>query len=212
MSVQLYCGDCLEILPMLEPESVDAVITDPPYGIGYNRNTKHKGQVKRPTVIGDDEPFDPAPLLRFAKLILWGANCYASRLPDSKTWLCWKKTLTNGDKGQAADFELAWARGIGRSRFFQHLWAGCYRASEAGQFYHPTQKPIALMHWCLDLLKVSKGATVLDPYMGSGTTGVACVQTGRSFIGIEIDPGYYAIAERRIAKAQAEMVQQEMAL
>jgi len=201
MTIELHHGDCLDVLPTLEAGSVDAVVTDPPYGIGYNRNKKHRGSVNNPTVIGDDTAFDPSPFLGFDKLIFWGANCYASRLPDSKTWLCWKKTLTDGNKSRSSDFELAWARGIGRNRFFEYLWAGCYRAGECGDYYHPTQKPIALMRWCIELL-TGEGDTILDPFMGSGTTGVACVQTGRNFIGIEISETYFKVARERIAMAQ----------
>jgi len=202
--VKLICGDCFEILPTLEVRSVDAVITDPPYGIGYNRNQKHRGKVDNPTVIGDDKPFDPSLLLKFKKLILWGANCYASRLPDSPTWLCWHKTMTNGNKSQSADFELAWARGITRNRFFEYLWSGYYRAGEVGIFLHPTQKPVALMMWCVELLTKSN-ETVLDPFMGSGATGVACVKLNRNFIGIEISEEYFKIAEKRIKEAQMQL-------
>ncbi|GAG83248.1 unnamed protein product [marine sediment metagenome] len=194
--ITIYHGDCLEILPQLEP--VDLVLTDPPYGIGYNRNKKHKGYQENNLVFGDDSPFDPTPFLCFKNLILWGGNCYASRLPDSKTWLAWHKTLTDNSKGQTSDFELAWTNCISRNRLFKYLWAGCYRQGEVGQYFHPTQKPVNLMIWCIQLSK-TKGA-ILDPYMGSGATLVAAKELGRKAIGIEIEEKYCKIAVRRLSQ------------
>ena len=196
-AIRLINADCRDVLPV----ECDAVVTDPPYGIGYDRNEKHKGTVEAPTILGDNEPFDPAHLLFCEKAVLWGANCYGSRLPDNPPWLCWQKTLTDNDDGQTADFELAWARGATRSRRKVYLWAGCYRANGAEEgFIHPTQKPVAIMAWSIEQVKTPQGATVLDPYAGSGTTGIACIRTGRKFIGIERDEKYYAIALARIQK------------
>ena len=96
---------------------------------------------------------------------------------------------------------MAWTNCFGRSRVFNHLWIGAYRDSESGiRNVHPTQKPIALMRWCIEQSKIDPGDTILDPFMGSGTTGVACVRTGRKFIGIELDPGYFQIAVDRIRR------------
>ena len=195
-SCTLYHADCRDILPLLP--KVDLVLTDPPYGIGYNRNQKHKGIVVNPTVLGDDRPFDPTCLMRFERLILWGANCYASRLPDCKTWLAWHKTLTSNVKGQTSDMELAWANCIGRNRLFRYLWAGCYRAGETGDYFHPTQKPIALMKWCIEL--APKSNLILDPFCGSGTTLVAAKQLGRKSIGVEIEEKYCEISAQRLSQ------------
>lgn len=193
--IVIYHGDCLEIMPTLP--KVDLIVTDPPYGISYDRNKKHKGTVLDNKVIGDNRPFDPKPLLlKFERFILWGANCYASRLPDSKTWLAWKKSLTDNRAGQTADMELAWSNCISRPRCFQYLWAGCYREFENGQYYHPTQKPIALMRWCIELIDNVK--TICDPYMGSGTTLVAAKDLGLKAIGIEIEEKYCEIAVKRL--------------
>jgi site-specific DNA-methyltransferase (adenine-specific) len=194
--ITIYHGDCREVLPTLE--KVDLVLTDPPYGIGYDRNKKHKGSVAHGTVYGDDKPFDPAFLLDMKNLILWGANCYASRLPDSATWLAWHKTFTDNSSGQTADFELAWTNCVKRSRLYSHLWAGCYRATEPGQFFHPTQKPIALMTWCLQLVPQAK--RIIDPFMGSGSTLVAAKNLGRFCTGIEIEERYCEIAAKRLGQ------------
>ncbi len=198
----IYHGDCLELLP--EMPKVDLVLTDPPYGIGYDRNKKHSGNNKNNTVVGDDTPFDPRPLLIFDKIILWGANCYSSKLPNFPAWLCWRKTLTNNDKGQTADFELAWSNCLTRSRYFEHLWAGAYRASESGQYLHTTQKPVDLMLWCIGLVK-PEPQTILDPFMGSGTTLVAAKQLNRQAIGIEIDEKYCEIGAKRLSQEVLEL-------
>ena len=204
--ITIYHGDCREVLKAICYYDFDLVLTDPPYGIGYNRNIKHRGVVSDPTVIGDDVPFDPALLLSYGRLILWGANCYASRLPDSKTWLAWRKTLTDGADSQSAEFELAWANCIGRSRYFEHLWAGCYRATENGDYFHPTQKPVALMKWCIQQARYDDvpPQTILDPFMGSGTTLRAAKDLGRRAIGIEIEEKYCEIAAKRLSQEVLE--------
>ena len=201
----LYLGDCLEILPTLP--KVDAVITDPPYGIGYSHGVGG-GKLARSTqfdhhpIVNDDRPFDPAPWLTFAKVILWGANHYASRLPDSPSWLTWDKRdgICSNDQ---ADCEHAWSNLGGPARIKRHLWNGMLKDSERGiTRVHPTQKPIAVMTWCIE--QAGMPETILDPYMGSGTTGVACINLGRKFIGIEIEPKYFDIAVERITNAQRQ--------
>lgn len=192
--ITIYHGDAREILPTLP--KVDLVLTDPPYGINYDRNKKHRGYSDDPTVIGDNEPFDPSLLLSLGNLIIWGGNCFASRLPDSPTWLIWRKTLTTNNDGQTADCDMAWSNCIGRSRYFEYLWAGCYRAGEVGDYFHPTQKPLALMKWCLSLQP--KSELILDPYFGSGTTLRAAKDLGRKAIGIEIEERYCEIAAKRL--------------
>jgi site-specific DNA-methyltransferase (adenine-specific)/modification methylase len=102
--------------------------------------------------------------------------------------------MTSNDQ---ADCEHAWTNLGGPSRLYSHKWNGMIRGGEEGKVrrVHPMQKPVALMRWCVEM---THGETVLDPYMGSGTTGVACVRLGRRFIGIELEPKYFAIAKRRI--------------
>jgi site-specific DNA-methyltransferase (adenine-specific) len=198
-AIRLYLGDCLEILPTLEAGSVDAVVTDPPYGISYDAShKKYKNGIDRGKAEWDIAPFDPAPILQLGlPTIMWGGNCFASRLPDHSGWLCWRKTTRNEAKVRQADMELAWTNCVRRSRTYQHLWIGAYRASESGiKNVHPTQKPVAVMEWCVSLLP--KATTILDPFMGSGTTGVACIKTGRKFIGIEKDKYHFDKAVKRI--------------
>ena len=187
----IYCGDCRDILPMLEP--VDLVLTDPPYGIGwdtdYTRFT-HGGNIKA-SVLNDNLPFDPSPFLSFESVILWGANHYSDKLPDG-TWLIWDKR--NGD-GTAflSDGEIAWWN-KGHGVYLKSLSAQFHRATSGG--LHPTQKPVPLMEWCIK--KNDKAQTILDPFMGSGTTLVAAKNLNRKSIGIEIEEKYCEIARKRL--------------
>ena len=200
----LYLGDCLEILPTLP--KVDAVITDPPYGIRYRQGSGggrkwHKKHVNV-AILGDDRPFDPSPFLGFSTLILFGANNYANKLPASRGWIFWDKRPDIGSC-DFADGELIWTNLDQVVRGFRHRWSGVIRDSQNGeQVNHPTEKPIALMRWCIE--QAGHPQTILDPYMGSGTTGVAAVQMGRQFIGIEKEPKYFDIACRRIKDAQKQ--------
>jgi site-specific DNA-methyltransferase (adenine-specific) len=214
--VELYLGDCIELLATLK---ADAIITDPPYGMGYNS----KGRIGRPGSVksaggvygrewgdieGDDRPFDPLPLLQYGKpLVTWGANHYASRLPDVAGWLVWDKsrggTISKGFTWSHC--EMAWCSETGDcTRIFDHLWNGFRRQTEVGEHHHPTQKPVALMAWCMEQAKVPEGATVLDPYMGSGSTIIAAIRTGRKAIGIEKDPKHFKTACERIKRELAQ--------
>jgi site-specific DNA-methyltransferase (adenine-specific) len=201
---RLILGDCTEIMPGLG--RFDAILTDPPYGISYQhsgggKSPKYKrGRGTAPTrkVLGDDTPFDPSPWLRWP-CILWGANHYSQRLPHGR-WLVWNKLAHLESWDSFSDVEFAWQNVRAADRIFSHLWKGLCRGSEMGERQaHATQKPVALMRWCLEFLP--KAETILDPFMGSGTTGVACVQLGRKFTGIELDPDYFDIACRRIDEA-----------
>jgi len=200
----LYLGDCLEVMPTLD--RVGSVVTDPPYGIKYSHG-KGGGKLAKSTVfdnhaiIGDDKPFDPTPFLNFETVILFGANHYADKLPPSSCWLIWDKRdgICTNDQ---ADCEMAWTNKKSPARLIRHLWNGMLKASEKGVArVHPTQKPVAVMEWCLGLVTKRISLPVLDPFMGSGTTGVACAKLGRKFIGIELDEAYFNIACERIQKA-----------
>lgn len=197
---RLILGDCREILPTLG--KVDAVVTDPPYGIAYQKGAGGRGKhtVRNiEAIAGDAEPFDPSPFLDSDDVILWGGNHFAARLPHGR-WLAWDKLAGMDEFDSFSDVEFAWRKGRGKDRIFSHMWKGICKASEKAQGkerWHPTQKPIALMEWCVGMTT----GTVLDPFMGSGTTGVACARLARPFIGIEIEPRYFDIACRRIEEA-----------
>jgi len=204
----LYHGDCLEVLPTLD--KVDAVVTDPPYGINYKpvtRSTKKNdvyagGSYKSDfsPIHGDDREFDASMFLAGA-CIFWGAQNYAHTLPSSNGWLAWVKT--GGIKGfNMSECELAWTNVLTSTKVINHMWHGFKRESEVGQkVLHPTQKPIVVMEWCIGFIDA---LDILDPFMGSGTTGVACAKLGRKFIGIEIERKYFDIACERIDAAYAQ--------
>jgi site-specific DNA-methyltransferase (adenine-specific) len=211
-NVRLYLGDCREVMPTLG--RVDAVVTDPPYGISWDvginpyGNVRASHGIKYAPIIGDDEPFDPRPLLKFGRCVLFGANHYADKLPPSGAWIVWDKRMHVASTDQS-DCELAWSNIGNRAMMIRFLFHGGGSIGKengiaAGQgvpvSLHPTQKPVEVMRRCV-IAASSDGEIVCDPYMGSGTTGVAAVQTGRSFVGIEIDPTYFEIAVRRIDKA-----------
>lgn len=196
-SATLYLGDCLDVLPMVP--KVDAVITDPPYGIGEARaNNKGRSCLAESkdygTAAWDDAP--PSPELMALVLdagkwqCLFGGNYFG--LPASSCWLVWDKLNGNND---FADCELAWTNWPTAVRRLQWQWHGMIRRGNEERM-HPTQKPLQVMAWAIDLCP--KSDTILDPFMGSGTTGVAALSRGKSFIGIERDPAYFEIACERM--------------
>lgn len=204
--VRLWRGDCLDVLPTLDRPEFAAVLTDPPYGMNYDTDSTrfttnengHGEASKRtyPRVEGDDRPFDPAPWLDFPRVILWGFHHFAGRVPVG-TVLVWLKKADSSFGAFLSDAELAWMKG-GHGVYCRRdtSMLGITRERR-----HPCQKPIGLMRWCLERLKLSPGAWVLDPYMGSGTVGVACLQMGLRYAGVELDPGHYATALSRLRHA-----------
>ena len=198
---ELMLGDCLEIMPLLG--KVDAVVTDPPYGIDYGRaggfSASHGWGQWRENVSWDQER-PSAEVFReiitcSKEQVIWGGNYFADLLPPSMRWLAW-------DKGQRdfslADMELAWTSQQKAVRVFTYARG---KAVKDGK-QHPTQKPVALMEWCLGFLPDAE--IILDPFAGSGSTGVACVNLGRRFIGIERDQDYFDIMVERIVEAHRQ--------
>ena len=189
----LYLGDCMDILPTLP--KVNAVITDPPYGIGFGKSHT-KWSANRGVVLGnwDDEIPDITPLLDLCdNITIWGGERFS--LPVRRGWLTWVKP----DAAPTfASTEFAWRNVDKPARHFIHSIS----ATNQERVGHPTQKPLPLMLWCLE--QAGNPQTVLDPFMGSGTTGVACAQMGRNFIRIEREPKYFDIACKRIEQAYAQ--------
>jgi len=212
--VRLIHGDCLQVLPTLESSSVDAVVTDPPYGVTYQSN-RTVGQGTRP-ITNDGTRLSLAlyrqviPLLN-ASHILWFTRWDA--WPD--VWmilgqhypirglLIWDKgTPGMGDLNHwGPSYELIASAGEGAISGSRDGSVLRYNTVHPCERNHPTEKPVELLRYLIEKI-VSPDGTVLDPFMGAGTTGVACVQTGRNFIGVEIDKDYYEIACRRIEAAQ----------
>lgn len=222
MKVELHLGDCLEVMRTMPDKSVDAVITDPPYGIGY-QSARRIDTERFDIICGDND-------LNFGWII------EAKRIAkDSGCLFCFCRWDTERQFFDALDeagwniqSQVIWDRGVHGLGDLRRQFApmhdnalfctakdyefpgsrpkSVYRVDRlsADKLEHPTQKPHGLMQRII-IDTAARGWTILDPFMGSGTTGVACVQTGRNFIGIEIDPTYYAIAERRIKEVRQQM-------
>ena len=184
---RLLLGDCLDVMPMVS--GVEGVVTDPPYGIGARMQggtwgTRGNYKKMREWDMATNQAAFDMFCSYGVPVICWGGNYY--RVPPSRCWLTWAK---RDNMPTMSDFEMAWTNLDRNSKEFSHPRSGFDRA-------HQTGKPISLMQWCLGFLPDAR--TILDPFMGSGTTGVACVRESRSFIGIEIDEGYFDIACKRI--------------
>jgi DNA modification methylase len=198
---RLILGDCREIIPTLA--RVDACVTDPPYGIGESsRKVASRGKLARPINYGDfDWDREPCPAETIAAMrassrhqIIFGGNFFD--LPPTSCWLVWDKLNGSND---FADCELAWTNLPKAVRRIQWRWNGMIRRGD-DEREHPTQKPEGVMSWMIEQLP-EPTVTILDPFMGSGTTGVACARLGRKFIGVEIHEPYFDIARRRIEQA-----------
>jgi DNA modification methylase len=198
---RLLQGDCLEIMPGLG--SVDAVVTDPPYGIGESgQKNRTRGKVAAPgnykDCHWDDQPASPAHIAAIMGVskhqVIFGGNFFEGLGPTS-CWLVWDKQNT----GDFADCELAWTNLDKAVRRIYWRWNGMIRKGNDVR-EHPTQKPVGVMEWCINHLP-DAAQTILDPFMGSGTTLVACAKLGRKGIGIELDPDYFQISCERVQKA-----------
>lgn len=210
--VTLYLGDAREITPT--QDGIDAVVTDPPYGNKHSGdsgrfsggNTRRgKGSTHGP-IEGDGEPFDPRPFLIGKYQIIFGSNYFPQYLRPG-SWLVWAKRRPSAYGTFLSDGEVAWCskgRGV---YMIERVFAGSQAALEwSSDAYttsaHPFQKPIAVMEWCLQFIE--DATTIFDPFMGSGTTGVAAVNLGRRFVGVEIEPKYFDVACRRIGEAMKQ--------
>lgn len=209
-NAELWHGDCREVLPLLPPTVV--IVSDPPYGIAYVPNKAlgkaYKGNKALPNqgmVHGDDEAFKPGHLLTFEQAILFGADHYAQELPRGR-WLAWDKLGGQDTYGDSfSDVEYAWHSKTGAARIFRMVWKGmCQGAGKdkGTRRTHPTQKPVDLMEWCI--LQAGRPAVVCDPYMGTGATGVAAMNLGLRFVGVEIHRPYFDIACERLEAAQRQ--------
>ena len=207
-NAELWHGDCREVLPLLA--DCDLMLTDPPYGINENRKKQASRQGHGMASQRDYGAYDwdqqppPAWVIELMRAkakwqVLFGGNYY--QLPPATCWLVWDK-----DNGETdfADCELAWTNLPKAVRRLRWRWQGMLQQDMANkeEREHPTQKPVPVMRWAL--LQAKNAQTVCDPFMGSGTTGVACAMEGRKFTGIERERKYFDIACERIARAQAQ--------
>jgi site-specific DNA-methyltransferase (adenine-specific) len=202
---RIYCGDCLDLMKEIPDKSIDLVLTDPPYGIKENNERNlSRGGLAKPRDYGhfdwDNKPPKKEVFNEIFRVsqnqIIFGGNYFS--LPPTSCYIVWDKKNFGTD---FADCELAWGSFNSAVRIFRYRWLGFLREdmTHKEERVHPTQKPVKLMEWCL--LKYSQpGDTVLDPFLGSGTTAVACKRTGRNFIGIEKEQKYVEIALKRLEK------------
>lgn len=186
--ITIYHGDCRQILPELS--GIDLIVTDPPYGVNMLRGDSRI----RERVVGDAQPFDPSHLLKYS-CVLFGANAYASRLPDSTGWLIWDKY--GPEYVPNSQCELAWTNVLRTVRIHREQFSGFMRDRDG--VWHPTQKPVGLFRWILQLKGMPEGQ-VTDPYMGSGPVLVAAKNAGRDAIGIEMEEKYCEIAAKRLCQ------------
>lgn len=207
---ELWHGDCREVLPLLPP--VDLVLTDPPYGIGADTGIKPAGGERKRIYPGKPKHYEGgwdvdrptadefATVLAAGKAaVIWGGNYFADLLPQGGRWMFWDKL---NSMPSYSDGEIAWTslNGVAVKMFKQ-----CNNGQASlrdGERHHPTQKPVNLIEWCLTFAPDAR--TVCDPFMGSGTTGVACARMGLQFVGIERERKYFDIACRRIEQAYAQ--------
>ena len=237
----LYCGDSLELLQAGVFGKIGAIVSDPPYGIGF----EHGGgggfripseQQNLNPIHGDDAPFMPQPWIDAAPcgtrsgerlVLLWGADKFRARLPEDGTLLAWDKHIGRGPDDSFTDCEWAWCGRRVKREVFRWLWKGVVaqktqwdispahikggKGAGAARFarVHVSQKPVELMRWCIDKVRPLSGLPVLDPYMGSGSTGVAALSLGLPFVGCEIDPAHFEVACARMEKTWAQMQPQE---
>lgn len=202
--MNLILADCLPELRKMKSKSIDLVLTDPPYGIAFAKQSSTSCMGRGTSGLWDSSIPAPAvfhEILRVAtQQVIWGGNYFAHYLPPSRGWLVWYK-MDGLPPLQFSECEMAWTSCRTKSKVFNCRHRGFLKDSKETLVAHPTQKALEVMKWCIELFS-KPGDTILDPFMGSGTTGVACALLGRNFIGIERDPKYIDIAKRRIALAK----------
>jgi DNA modification methylase len=207
---RLLCGDSTNIQHverLMDGQKADMVFTDPPYGVAVVKNgmvgadfgVAKKGQYAE--VIGDDttqtahDAIAICQSLQIPVQVYWGGNYYADKLPPTSCWLVWDKRGDSGIVNTFADCELAWTNMTGPARIHKQLWNGMIREGEKDKRVHPTQKPVALADWAIG--QYLKGETVLDLFLGSGSTLIACEKQRKACYGMEMSPAYCDVIVKR---------------
>jgi len=222
---RLICGDCADagaVDRLMAGEKAGAVVTDPPYGMNLDTKMSAKSRPKgewenKPKhydkVIGDDADYDPEPIFSAwgycSEIFLWGADYYAEMIPARKqgSWLVWDKREGIEDtKFSLSSFELCWSKSKHRRDIIRQRWMGLIgtETQDVRSRVHPTQKPVEVFEWIIQKY-TSPGEIVVDPYIGSGTTLIACERLGRKCRGVEISPAYVAVALERWATMTGQM-------
>ena len=203
---KIICADCLEVMKDIPDKSVDLVLTDPPYGINYNNKRLNRySHSKFADIKNDCGEIDYSKLIKEfqrigKRVIVFGAINFAKDLPYKGVWICWdKRTKIEADKAFGSPFELAWCDKIGGyDKIYRIMHGGVINADGPNSpRFHPTQKPVALFGRIINDFS-NENDLIFDPFLGSGTTAVACKHLKRNYIGIEISPEYIKIAEDRL--------------
>lgn len=212
-------ADCLEVMRLLDPEQIGAVLIDAPYrkyNSHHNNNlvgewAKWRRNTNFAPIMGNDNIWDPVPWIPWiekTKVIMWGGNFFCDRLPASRSWLVWDKQEGLTPAKYQDDCELAWTNLQGPMRLYHHLWRGiCRKGREnisIAAKLHPNQKPVDLAKWTIKQCELPTGSVIFDPYSGSGAFSVAAVEMGYSFIAVDLDPQWIPIIESRISQATAQ--------
>jgi DNA modification methylase len=218
---RLLCGDSTkeeDVARLMGGEKLISIYTDPPYGINLEGdNSKRgkdtsitKGGLKLKSFVDDSieyavKSYEITRKIKAEKEVWWGANYYCHSLPQSNNWLVWDKRVEEKMKNTNSDCELAYViDGHSSVRIFRHLWNGLIKASEKGdKRVHPTQKPVKLAAYCFE--EYEMGDNILDLFLGSGSTMVACDQTNRKCYGMELDPHYCQVIIDRMKKLNPEI-------
>lgn len=207
--VKLFQGDCIEMIKAIPDKSIDLILTDPPYGKKADKGTNGFGSAKNRRYSGGWDNTRPsaevfAEMFRIAKnVVIFGGNYFADMLPPSNCWIVWDKKGNVPFQNPFADCELIYTtfkKPIKKIVFKQQGFI----TDSKDKRCHPTQKPSELVQMIIESF-TKPGDLICDPFMGSGTTGIACINTGRRFIGMELDVGYYSVAEERLAEAEERM-------
>ena len=208
-------GDCLDVMRGLPDNAVDLLLTDPPYGLGYSNHNRAGSQRGASLAVCKDygefgwdntkltsEYFNE--MLRVSvNQVIWGGNHYSNFLHNSSCWLVWDK---NNGKNQYADCEIAWTSFNSAIRKFKWTWQGFIQEDMKNKEvrYHPTQKPVALFEWVINSYS-NECDTIFDPFGGSGTTAIACLNTNRNYILIEKEKEYIDIINKRISEHELQV-------
>jgi len=205
--ITIYHADCVDVMPLVPPASVGLLLTDPPYGIGLKSyadsmpDARFKGSPpprSYASIVGDDAPFDPSPLLPY-RSVIFGLPHMLDFLGNGGL-LVWDKTGGGKTSTMLSDGEVAWSNAFAGVHIFHHMWLGIFRDSELNnRGLHPTQKPVTLMQWILQKW-TEPGDLVFDPYMGSGPIARACADLGRRYIGVDIVEEYCQTAVNRLGQ------------
>jgi DNA modification methylase len=218
---RLLCGDSTkeeDVARLMGGEKLISIYTDPPYGINLEGDnskrgkdtSRMKGGLKLKSFVDDSieyavKSYEITRKIKAEKEVWWGANYYCHSLPQSNNWLVWDKRVEEKMKNTNSDCELAYViDGHSSVRIFRHLWNGLIKASEKGdKRVHPTQKPVKLAAYCFE--EYEMGDNILDLFLGSGSTMVACDQTNRKCYGMELDPHYCQVIIDRMKKLNPEI-------